>query len=219
MITNVLAKKMCSLYTRVMKPDNIIDIHSLDPSIRVFLHYATEDNFTGMKVPGYLSHKAYLCEKGAIALKEIQNKLRKDGLELFIFDAYRPQKAVEFFHHWRKLECLGKKEKYFPHLSKEEIFKEGFIAKNSRHARASAVDLSLYSTRENKLLDMGTVFDYFGEASYTHTDLISQIQKENRLYLLKIMQDYGFSNFEKEWWHFNFDDEPYPQTYFDFDII
>lgn len=201
------------------KPADIIDIHTLDPTIRVYLHYATEDNFTGIKVPGYFSHKAYLCEKGAKALSKIQKELQKEGLELFIFDAYRPMKAVIFFHKWRELKGIGAKEKYFPNLSKEDIFKKGFIAKKSRHTRASAVDLSLYSSKKNELLDMGTIFDYFGEASYTNTPLISSEQQENRFFLLKIMQEHGFSNFEKEWWHFNFEDEPYPDTYFDFDIL
>src|SRR5690606_4580969 len=114
-----------------MKPIDIIDIHSIDPTIRVHLHYATEDNFTAMKIPGYLAHKAYLCEKAAYALNNLQTERKKEGLEIFIFDAYRPLKAVHFFHKWRELDGVGAKEKYFPNLSKEDLFQEGFIAKRA----------------------------------------------------------------------------------------
>lgn len=202
-----------------MKPDDIIDIQSLNPSILVHLHYATSDNFTGVPVPGYHTHKAFICEKAALKLDLIQKELSNDRLSLIIFDAYRPMKAVNFFHEWRHLKSLGEKEKYYPAITKEEIFTEGFIAKRSRHARASAVDLSLYHLDQKALLDMGTIFDYFGEASHTHSKNITSTQYKNRLYLLELMQKHGFSNFDKEWWHFNFEDEPYKETYFDFDIV
>jgi D-alanyl-D-alanine dipeptidase len=32
------------------------------------------------------------------------------------------------------------------------------------------------------------------------------------------MEPAGFVNYEKEWWHFTLKNEPFPNTYFDFDI-
>ena len=203
-----------------MKPLDIINIHEIDPSIKVRLSYATEDNFTGLIIPGYKSiNKAYLIREAALALSQIQKKLASFGLELFIFDAYRPQKAVNFFHHWGKDETApGLKNKFFPNLTKQEIFDQEFIAKKSRHNRASAVDLSLMEKDSGLLLDMGTIFDFFGEESHTAYPRLTSSQQKNRQFLLEIMQEAHFENFPKEWWHFNFHLDPYYNQVLDFDI-
>ena len=215
-----MAKKISSLYTNLMKPLDIINIHEIDPSIKVRLSYATEDNFTGLIIPGYKSiNKAYLIREAALALSQIQKKLASFGLELFIFDAYRPQKAVNFFHHWGKDETApGLKNKFFPNLTKQEIFDQEFIAKKSRHNRASAVDLSLMEKDSGLLLDMGTIFDFFGEESHTAYPRLTSSQQKNRQFLLEIMQEAHFENFPKEWWHFNFHLDPYYNQVLDFDI-
>lgn len=203
-----------------MKPNDIINIHDLNPNIKVRLSYATNDNFTGTIVPGYLAQtKAYLIKEAAEALVALHEKLKKKGLEILIFDAYRPQKAVDYFHHWGKLEnAPGLKDKFFPNLSKKDIFDQGFIAKRSRHNRASAVDLTLIDMHSGQELDMGTIFDFFGEESFTDHPLLSGNQKENRKLLIKSMQEAGFENFPKEWWHFNFHLDPYKEEVLDFDI-
>ena len=65
---------------------------------------------------------------------------------------------------------------------------------------------------------MGTIFDYFGEASWTESKSVSDIQYKNRQLLKDIMEKHGFLNFKKEWWHFTLKNEPFKNQYFDFDI-
>ena len=45
---------------------------------------------------------------------------------------------------------------------------------------------------------------------------ITEQQKRNRLLLKSAMENHGFVNYDKEWWHYTLKDEPYPDTYFNF---
>ena len=112
---------------------------------------------------------------------------------------------------------LGKSDPPVPARDKlkSELFELGYIAYKSGHSRGSTVDVSLVEISTNKVLDMGTVFDYFGVESHTFFDDISEKQKSNRLILYEIMSNNGFKNYSKEWWHFTLKNEPY-QKYFDF---
>ncbi|MFZ2866220.1 MAG: M15 family metallopeptidase, partial [Ignavibacteriaceae bacterium] len=67
-------------------------------------------------------------------------------------------------------------------------------------------------------LDMGTGFDCFHQLSHTLNKEIGAQQKANRLLLKSLMEKYGFKNLAEEWWHFTLINEPYPDTYFDFEI-
>jgi D-alanyl-D-alanine dipeptidase len=66
-----------------------------------------------------------------------------------------------------------------------------------------------------KQIDMGSIYDYFGIQSSTFYPNISDLQKNNRMILYKIMINNGFKNYSKEWWHFTLENEPF-QEYFDF---
>jgi D-alanyl-D-alanine dipeptidase len=65
---------------------------------------------------------------------------------------------------------------------------------------------------------MGTGFDCFNELSHTENTALNSQQRANRLLLLSMMDKYGFKNLAEEWWHFTLRDEPFPSTYFDFEI-
>ena len=66
---------------------------------------------------------------------------------------------------------------------------------------------------------MGSPYDFFGEQSWVDYPSISEKQKKNRQLLQAVMTKYGFRNYPKEWWHFTLRDEPYPGTFFDFEIV
>jgi D-alanyl-D-alanine dipeptidase len=66
---------------------------------------------------------------------------------------------------------------------------------------------------------MGTHFDFFDEASHLDTALIGEEASANRKILRKVMSQNGFLEYDKEWWHYEFENESHPDTYFDFDII
>ena len=191
-------------------------LKDIDDSIVVSLKYYSSENFTGQFVEGYHSNNAILTKESALALSNAQDDFNKLGYSLILYDAYRPQRAVDFFVQWSKnLNDTINKRIYYPNIKKSELFEFGYIAYKSGHSRGSTVDVSLIEISTNKLLDMGTIFDYFGIESHTFFDDISEKQKSNRLILYEIMSNNGFKNYSKEWWHFTLKNEPY-QKYFDF---
>ena len=196
--------------------DGFVYLKDIDQSVIVDLKYYSSENFTGQLVEGYHSNTAILTNEAALALSNAQDDFNKLGYSLILYDAYRPQRAVDFFVQWSKnLNDTINKRIYYPNIKKSELFELGYIAYKSGHSRGSTVDVSLVEISTNKVLDMGTVFDYFGVESHTFFDDISEKQKSNRLILYEIMSNNGFKNYSKEWWHFTLKNEPY-QKYFDF---
>ena len=49
-------------------PDGFVYIRSLIPDVREIMAYATDDNFTGARVNGYLAPRAILTRPAARAL-------------------------------------------------------------------------------------------------------------------------------------------------------
>ena len=196
--------------------EGFVYLKDIDDSIIVDLKYYSNENFTGQYVEGYLSNNAILTKESALALSDAQDDFNKLGYSLILYDAYRPQRAVDFFVQWsnNSYDTINKRI-YYPNIKKSELFELGYIAYKSGHSRGSTVDVSLIEISTNKLLDMGTIFDYFGVESHTFFDDISEKQKSNRLILYEIMSNNGFKNYSKEWWHFTLKNEPY-QKYFDF---
>jgi D-alanyl-D-alanine dipeptidase len=201
-------------------PEEFISLQSYCPEIQVLTSYSTTENFTGSIVSGYLSPKCFLSKPAAKALCLVHKKASQLGLGVRVFDAYRPVKAVEFFMEWAKLPESNPdlKKKFYPQFTRKELFDAGYIARRSSHSRGSAVDLTLYNLENNVEIDMGGIFDLFDEVSHTSSPLVSSQQKQNRMILKTLMEGEGFKNFSLEWWHYSLIDEPFPGTYFDFDI-
>ncbi|MDA8644097.1 M15 family metallopeptidase [Flavobacteriaceae bacterium] len=202
-------------------PEGFVFLKEHIPDLEVTLRYATSDNFMGRVVNGYLpNQKVVGTVLLAQALKKAQLKLKKEGLGIKIFDAYRPQRAVDHFVQWSQYpKDTLTKSKYYPQLPKDRLFELGYIAKKSGHSRGSTVDLTLvYLTGKNqgKVLDMGGDWDYFGKRSHYDFKPLNRLQKENRKRLREVMRAVGFKPYEKEWWHFTLSQEPFPNDYFDF---
>ena len=196
--------------------DGFVYLKDIDHSVIVDLKYYSSENFTGQLVEGYHSNTGILTNEAALALSNAQDDFNKLGYSLILYDAYRPQRAVDFFVQWSKNQNdTINKRTYYPNIKKPELFKLGYIAYKSGHSRGSTVDVSLVEISTNKELDMGTVFDYFGVESHTFFDELSEDQKANRLLLYKIMSHNGFKNYQKEWWHYTLKNEPF-QKYFNF---
>jgi D-alanyl-D-alanine dipeptidase len=189
------------------------------PQLKVSLRYLGEDNFLGRKVNGYFSNKAILSCEAADALKKVALDLQKIGYGLILFDGYRPQSAVNDFVSWAKLENdTANKHIFYPELSKSTLIPLGYISSKSRHSSGSTVDIGLYYLQNEKLVDMGSSFDFFGEISHHDNKQISSIQQANRIILKTAMLANGFRSYEKEWWHYTLNNEPFKNQYFDFPI-
>lgn len=197
--------------------NRFVDLKEYIPNIIIDLKYASNDNFTGGVVNGYESPKCLLTHEAARSLKNIQNILIKSGYSLKIYDAYRPQRSVDYFMNWSKNKSdTINKSSFYPNISKSILFKLGYIAENSSHSRGSTVDITLVEISSGKEIDMGSPYDFFGLESSHDFENISITQKNNRKFLLDIMTNNGFSPYSKEWWHYTFVNEPFPTTYFDF---
>ena len=189
------------------------NVNTFLPTVHYEMRYATENNFMGQRVDGYKMPICLLTHEAAEALKKVETNLEKEGYRLHIFDCYRPQRAVNDFVRWAKdLNDTKMKQRYYPHVKKKDLFRDGYIAAKSGHSRGSTVDLSIES------LDMGTPFDYFDPRSHTDAKTITQKQHNNRMRLKKVMEENGFKNYAAEWWHYTLKDEPFKKHYFDFVI-
>ena len=212
---------MVSIFSLAQElPEDFVLIKDFVPSIAVEMRYCTNNNFTGKPIPGYESRQAVITITTASALKKVQKELNKLGLGLKIFDAYRPQKAVNYFIKWSNQPSdTIMKNKYYPNLKKETLFDLGYIALKSGHTRGSTVDVTLLyvsGPNKGKEVDMGSVWDLFGVRSGYAYEAVSNSQKENRKLLRELMITHEFLPYDKEWWHFSLNNEPYPDTYFDF---
>ncbi len=199
--------------------EGFVYVTDVIPNAQLEIRYYSDDNFVGTVIDGYEAPKAILTVEAAQALKKAADTLYEQGYYIKVFDAYRPQNAVNHFIRWAEdLEDTKMKEKYYPDLDKSVLFELGYIAEKSGHSRGSTVDLTLVNISTGEELDMGSGFDFFGEISHHGTKLITSEQEKNRNILRDAMVEAGFKVYPEEWWHYTLKDEPYPDTYFDFPV-
>ncbi len=200
-------------------PKNFNYIKKEIPTVELDIRYYEESNFVGKRIDGYLAPQAILTKRATIALTQVQKELNGFNLGLKIFDAYRPQKAVDHFVRWSKdLDDIKMKAIYYPNVQKQHLFRDGYIAKRSGHSRGSTVDLTIIDLLTKEALDMGSGFDFFGKSSAVYFKDLSSIQRANRMLLHNIMLKHGFKSYAEEWWHFTLKNESYKKTYFNFNV-
>ena len=201
-------------------PAGFVYLDEVIPDLVIDLRYATVNNFVGQRIDGYQQLPAILSAPAAAALAKVQAALRSFGLGLKVFDAYRPQRAVDHFVRWgQALADQRTKPDYYPEVAKADLFQEGYIASRSSHSRGSTVDVTLVSRDGAGVvqdLDMGSRFDVFGPISWPASGAVAPQHRANRALLQSLMRAQGFVPYAQEWWHFTLRDEPYPDTYFDF---
>lgn len=171
----------------------LVDVQRVDSSLVVELRYATSNNFTGARLPGYEANRAYLRDEAAVALSLANADLHREGFGLKILDAYRPVRASEAMVAWAQRE------------NRTNLIRDGYIAARSRHNLGVAVDVTLMELRSGAEISMGTPFDMFSPAS--HTANARGVIAVNRKRLKTVMERHGFLNYEKEWWHYSYDVE------------
>ncbi len=202
-----------------MDPSGFVLLSDYVPAVVQEIRYFSTYNFIGDRIDGYEEPCALLTKEAARALKAVSSEMAVRGLRLKIFDAYRPVCAVKHFVLWGiEDRDVRMKEYFYPELDKQDLFIKGYIAKRSSHSRGSTVDLTLFDMKTGKELDMGSPFDLFSEVSHPSYRGVSEEQYENRMTLQKVMLQNGFKALDCEWWHFTLEDEPYPDTYFEFPV-
>ena len=222
-------------------PDGFVYLRDVDPTILQDMRYAGPHNFVGERIDGYEAGECILTEPAARGLKKAQDELRGKGLSLKVYDCYRPARAVAHFVRWAENADKRMKPEFYPAVDKTRVFALGYIARRSGHSRGSTVDLTIvrlpppfqpdYLPGEplsactapsaerfpDNSLDFGTGFDCFDALSHTWNGAVDGDAAKNRKLLVDVMSRAGFSNYRKEWWHFDFKSPPF-KTYFDFPV-
>ena len=168
---------------------HLVELITLDPTIKLDIRYATENNFVGQKV--YPEARAFLQKPAAKGVLAVHKKLKKRGLGIVVFDGYRPWSITKLF--WEVTPDDKRKFVADP-------------AKGSKHNRGCAIDLSIYDLKTGKLIEMPSGYDEFSERASPNYAGGTAEQRANRDMLRKLMEDEGFIVNANEWWHFDYKD-------------
>ena len=216
-------------------PIDLESIEDTEPSVNILLHgVAGENYYYSENNPPYM-HRApgampelYVREGVLARLLLVNKKLSPLGIELFVFDAYRPAEVQTYFHDVWVPKYL---HQVHPDWSVEEVAREvnnywapGFPHKRDinplsppPHATGGVVDLSLRQCDTHELLFMGADFDVVAPISFadhfereaglralTNAEILAM---GNRRILHHVMVEAGFVAHPNEWWHFGYGDQ------------
>ncbi|NNF35967.1 MAG: M15 family metallopeptidase [Saprospiraceae bacterium] len=148
------------------------------------LRYASENNFTNQKI--YDCPRCFLRPAVAKKLVQLNRGINtRYGLSLKLFDCYRPGP------YQQKLWDIKPDPSYVTPP-----------AKGSMHNKGLAIDVTLVDEK-GKELNMGTGYDFFGEAAHTDNFDLPEEVLRNRKVLKAMMEEIGFKGIRTEWWHFS----------------
>ncbi|MCM0676327.1 M15 family metallopeptidase [Micromonospora phytophila] len=224
-------------------PPGFVVLSDVDPRIVHDIRYATAHNFVGRPIAGYPEPLCLLTRRAAEALRRVQNAALARGRSLKVYDCYRPRQAVDEFVAWAKQpdDQLTKAE-FYPQVAKSALFADGYVGAPTSHSRGSTVDLTLvdvptpeqppYAEGQplvsctapraqrfpDNSVDMGTGFDCFDPLAHTDSPRVTGAARDNRRMLRQLMTAGGFVNYDHEWWHYRYRNEPWPDTYFDLPV-
>ena len=168
---------------------NLIDLTSLDATIKLDIRYASTDNFTGAVF--YKQPRAFMQRPAAEAVVRANSRLKKQGLGLLVHDAYRPWHVTKMF--WD--------------ATPDDL--KTFVANpanGSRHNRGCAVDITLYDLDSGEPIQMVAGYDEFSPRSFPMYPGGTSRQRWYRELLRRTMEAEGFTIYEFEWWHFDYRD-------------
>jgi D-alanyl-D-alanine dipeptidase len=170
-----------------LRQPDLVELRSLDPTIRYDIRYATTNNFMGAVF--YSEPRAFLQRPAAEAVVRAHRKLREKGYGLLIHDAYRPWYVTKMF--WDATPARSKQ----------------FVAdpsQGSRHNRGAAIDLTLYDLATGQPVQMVGGYDEFSARSYPDYAGGTSLQRWHRELLRDAMEAEGFRVYQWEWWHFDY---------------
>lgn len=174
---------------KVFRDDDLVELITLDSTIRLDIRYATHDNFMGR--PMYSQARAFLQRPAAEAVVRVHRALNERGYGLLVFDGYRPWSVTKAF--WEAT----------PPAKRQFVADP---AKGSKHNRGCAVDLTLYDLRTGKEVRMPSPYDDFTERASPAFTGGTAAQRKARDLLRQAMEAEGFTVDPGEWWHFDYRD-------------
>lgn len=168
---------------------DLVELTKLDPTIHLEIRYATTNNFLGTVF--YSQARAFMQRPAAEAVARASARLHALGYGLLVHDAYRPWYVTRVF--W----------------DATPDDKKVFVAdpsKGSRHNRGCAVDLTLYDLKTGKPIEMVSTYDETTSRAYPDYPGGTSLQRWHRALLRAAMEAEGFTVYEAEWWHFDYQD-------------
>ena len=197
------AQNAAQVYDKTMDSSQFVNITDVVPDAILEIRYYSTYNFVGARIDGYEEPIALMTREAADSLRAVSDDLKIHGYRLKIYDAYRPQRGVDHFLRWAQDPTDTVTKAYFyPYLTKKQVFDGEYVAEKSGHSRGSTVDLTLVDMKTGKELDSA----------------FTSLQFYNRMVLRTAMLRHGFKPLDNEWWHFRLDNEPFPNTYFNFPV-
>ena len=184
--SKVMGVKSYLKQVQLQPNSRLAEIKRYVPGLRLDIRYATTNNFMHRQM--YAQARAFARLPVVMALKEVEADLKKRGLGLKIYDAYRPYSVTVKFY--------------------EMAHDTNFVAdphKGSKHNRGCAIDLTLIDLKTGKELDMPTGFDSFSKKAAADYPGLPRREYANRELLKSVMQAHGFKVYRTEWWHYDFD--------------
>ncbi len=169
------------------RPADLVELTSLDPTIKLDIRYATSNNFMGTAF--YAQPRAFLQRPAAEALLRAHRILKTRGFGLLIHDGYRPWSVTKMF--W---EATPPAQRVFV----------ADPSQGSRHNRGCAVDLTLYDLKTGRPVTMTGGYDEFSDRSYPNYPGGTSLQRWHREVLREAMEAQDFTVYEAEWWHFDY---------------
>jgi D-alanyl-D-alanine dipeptidase len=166
---------------------DLVELVTLDHTLKLDIRYATDRNFVGR--PVYKEARAFLRKMPAEALLRAHRRLGTLGRGLIVFDAYRPWSVTKLF--W---ELTPKAQRAFV----------ANPAQGSKHNRGCAADVSLYDRETGEALPMPSDYDDFSERASPRYQGGTLAERNNRDTLRRAMEAEGFRVEPNEWWHFNY---------------
>lgn len=167
----------------------LIELITLDNTIKLDIRYATDNNFMGRKV--YPEARAFLQKPAAKGVVNVHKKLKKQGLGIVVYDGYRPWTITKLF--WDTVTPEQRK----------------FVAdptKGSKHNRGCAIDLGIFDLKTGEAIPMPSGYDEFTDRASPNYAGGTEEERRNRDMLRKLMEDEGFIINSDEWWHFDYKD-------------
>lgn len=165
--------------------DEYVLVKKYIPDIYVELRYATENNFTGVKI--YDFTEAYLRYGTVKKLAQVQKELKLQGYSLKIWDAYRPFEAQQKL--W-------------------EVYPDPNYVANpangmKKHNLGGTVDITMVAA-DGSVISMPTEFDDFSlKADRNYSDIDNEEAVNNVMILQNAMENNGFTGYQGEWWDYS----------------
>jgi D-alanyl-D-alanine dipeptidase len=168
---------------------DLVELASLDPTIKLDIRYATTNNFLGSIF--YSQARAFLQRPAAEAVVRAHRKLKAHGYGLLIHDGYRPWYVTKAF--WDA-------------TPQDKRWLVADPSAGSRHNRGAAVDLTLYDLCNGHVVEMPSTYDESTARAYAFYPGGTDLQRWSRALLRRIMESEGFTVNPQEWWHFDYKD-------------